>query len=65
MPEQYLSVSEKLIFEQEPMKAILQSGEMTAYQHEGFWQCMDTPREHELLNSLWDSKKAPWTRMWA
>lgn len=65
MPEQYLSVSEKLAFEQEPMKKILKAGEMAAYQHEGFWQCMDTAREHSLLNDLWDSGKAPWSRTWA
>ncbi len=64
LPERYLTPSEKLIFEQEPMKAILKDGEMAAYQHEGFWQCMDTQREHQLLNDYWDTGRAPWTRGW-
>jgi glucose-1-phosphate cytidylyltransferase len=34
--------------------------QLAVYQHEGFWQCMDTFREVQLLNSLWDSGKAPW-----
>ena len=64
LPEQFLSIDAGLIFEQEPMRSILESGEMDAYKHEGFWQCMDTAREHQLLNTLWDSGHAPWTRMW-
>ena len=34
--------------------------ELAVYQHQGFWQCMDTYREMELLNGLWSSRKAPW-----
>ncbi len=65
LPERYLSTDSSLIFEQDPMRAIQTSGNMGAYQHQGFWQCMDTPREHELLNQLWDSGNAPWMRSWA
>ncbi len=36
-------------------------GQLAAYQHEGFWQCMDTPRDKRLLESLWQQGKAPWT----
>ena len=64
LPEQYLNSDSSLVFEQEPMRSIQASGEMTAYQHHGFWQCMDTAREHQLLNELWDSDDAPWTRRW-
>lgn len=60
----YLSTASELIFEQKPVNAILADKEMQAYKHEGFWQCMDTPREHALLNELWDSGKAPWTKNW-
>jgi glucose-1-phosphate cytidylyltransferase len=35
-------------------------GQLTAYQHHGFWQCMDTVRDLRLLESLWESKQAPW-----
>ena len=62
--DKYLSTSVDLIFEQEPMRAILADGEMQAYKHNGFWQCMDTAREHALLNQLWDSGSAPWTKNW-
>lgn len=64
MPERYLTTSDELVFEQQPMNSILKDGEMTAYAHEGFWQCMDTQREHKLLNDLWNSKNAPWTGSW-
>ena len=35
-------------------------GQLMAYPHAGFWQCMDTLRDKRLLNSLWDSGRAPW-----
>jgi glucose-1-phosphate cytidylyltransferase len=60
----YLSPAADLVFEQEPMHSILADGEMQAYKHDGYWQCMDTPREHALLNKLWDSGCAPWTKNW-
>ena len=31
-----------------------------AYKHEGFWQCMDTKRDHQMLEKLWNENKAPW-----
>ncbi|MCU0857117.1 MAG: glucose-1-phosphate cytidylyltransferase [Pontiellaceae bacterium] len=64
LPERYLSTESSLIFEQEPMRAIQKDGQMAAYPHQGFWQCMDTAREHQLLTQLWDSGKAPWTGGW-
>lgn len=62
--DRYLSPSEALIFEQGPMNEVLADGQMGAYRHEGFWQCMDTAREHSLLSDLWDSGHAPWTEQW-
>lgn len=56
----YLSTDRKMFFEQKPMHDAAACGDMTVYKHEGFWQCMDTPREHAMLNSLWRSGKAPW-----
>ncbi len=47
-----------------PMVQLANEGQLMAYKHEGFWQCMDTLREKNLLNELWDSGKAPW-KSWA
>jgi glucose-1-phosphate cytidylyltransferase len=46
--------------ENEPMKKLVTEGQLNAYPHENFWQSMDTYREYELLNDLWNQKKAPW-----
>lgn len=46
--------------EQGLLVKLAEMGELAVYQHEGFWQCMDTFRESELLNQLWRSDKAPW-----
>jgi len=51
------------VFEDQPLRALSQMGELGVYQHEGFWQCMDTYRELELLNSLYNSGKAKW-KVW-
>ena len=42
-----------------PMEQATKAGELMAYRHGGFWHCMDTKRDHELLESLW-AKGAPW-----
>ena len=51
------------IFEQEPMKEMAKNGELMCYKHLGFWQCMDTLREKEKLESMWNSGNAPW-KIW-
>ena len=56
----FLKDDDAMFFEQRPMHDAAAKGQMTVYKHEGFWQCMDTPREHALLNDLWKSNKAPW-----
>ncbi len=60
----YLNDDQGLILEQEPMRRAAATGDMAAYLHAGFWQCMDTAREHQLLNGLWESGRAPWTERW-
>jgi glucose-1-phosphate cytidylyltransferase len=50
-------------WEQEPLNGLAQDGELVAFKHDGFWQPMDTLREKNLLNELWDSGKAPW-KVW-
>ncbi|MDA0807949.1 MAG: glucose-1-phosphate cytidylyltransferase [Planctomycetota bacterium] len=47
-------------WELEPMERLAQEGQLQAWKHEGFWQCMDTLKEKHFLESLWDSGNAPW-----
>ena len=51
---------DQTMFEQEPMERLAADGQLMAYQHEGFWQCMDTLREKGILEQMWDSGDAPW-----
>ena len=51
------------VFEREPLEKITADGQLRAYRHEGFWQCMDTLREKEMLENLWKSGHAPW-KVW-
>lgn len=48
------------IWEQEPLMGLAADGELMAYEHQGFWQPMDTLRDKHLLEELWQSGKAPW-----
>ena len=50
------------VFEKEPLQKLAQDGQLMSFYHDGFWQCMDTQREKEKLESLWASGKAPWMR---
>ena len=47
-------------WEQEPLKRLAADGQLMAYKHDSFWQCMDTLREKHLLELMWQSGKAPW-----
>lgn len=51
---------DKTVFEKEPLRKLSEMGELRAYKHNGFWQCMDTKREMEELESMIESKTAPW-----
>ena len=48
------------IFEKEPLEKLVKEGELMAYYHDGFWQCMDTKREKDMLDKMWMEKNAPW-----
>lgn len=48
------------VFEQEPLKKLVEENQLKARTHSGFWQCMDTIREKEKLEKLWASDKCPW-----
>ncbi len=50
-------------FERDVLERLASEGQLAAYRHEGFWQCMDTLRDVRLLESLWNSGKAPW-KIW-
>ena len=50
-------------WEQEPMTRLAREGQLAAYKHEGFWQCMDAPRDRQLLEDLWQAGRAPW-KVW-
>jgi glucose-1-phosphate cytidylyltransferase len=49
-----------MIWEREPLQSLAAEGQLHAYQHSGFWQPMDTLRDKQLLEELWQSGKAPW-----
>ena len=48
------------VFELSALEPLAEKGQLAAYKHEGFWQCMDNIREVALLNELWSSGQAPW-----
>lgn len=56
----YLDDRDDLVFEQEPMKALVRDHQLAVYEHNDFWQCMDTHRDWQHLNSLVEGGKAPW-----
>lgn len=47
-------------FELEPMEKLAADGQLMAYRHDSFWQCMDTLREKHILETMWESGRAPW-----
>lgn len=51
---------ENLSFESEPLARLADDGELYAYRHEGFWACMDTMRDREQLEAIYESGSAPW-----
>lgn len=53
---------DKTIFEREPLSNLSKEGELMAYKHEGFWQCMDNMRDKELLNKMFQEKTIPWLK---
>ena len=52
--------ADDVMLEREPLAEATAAGELTLYRHHGFWQCMDTMRDWELLNDLWEQGDAPW-----
>jgi glucose-1-phosphate cytidylyltransferase len=55
---------DKTVWEREPLECLANEGNLAAYQHQGFWQPMDTLRDKNLLEELWHSGQAPW-KVWS
>jgi glucose-1-phosphate cytidylyltransferase len=58
----YLDGGDACVFERGPLERLAQEGQLKAHTHDGFWQCMDTYREQQLLEKLWSSGQAPWKK---
>jgi len=63
-PGVYEYLSESSVLEQEPLEGLAADGQLRAFRHTGFWDCMDTYKDAILLNDLWASGEAPW-KVWA
>jgi glucose-1-phosphate cytidylyltransferase len=59
----YLKEDAACSLESEPLEALVAKGELGVYVHDGFWQCVDTYRELELLNKMWEVPKPLW-KIW-
>lgn len=57
---QYLSKNPDCILERQPLVDLANDGQLNLYKHSGFWACMDTQRDRDNLNQLWESGEAPW-----
>lgn len=57
-------LDDESVLEQEPLARLAADGELYAFRHDGFWQPMDTYREHQMLEEMWASGKAPW-KVWS
>ena len=51
------------VFEKEPLETLAKEGQLMAYLHNGFWKCMDTMRDKEQLEALWQTGRADW-KVW-
>jgi glucose-1-phosphate cytidylyltransferase len=56
----YLTGDPAIMLERQPMEKLVRDGQLHSYQHEGFWQPMDTYQEATYLNQLWADGQAPW-----
>lgn len=52
--------NDSTLLEREPLEQLAEKGELMTYQHPGYWQCMDTLRDKQSLEELWESGSAPW-----
>jgi glucose-1-phosphate cytidylyltransferase len=59
----FITEGDATIWERAPLENLAKRGELKAYKHDGFWRCMDTLRDKNELESIWQSGKAPW-KVW-
>jgi glucose-1-phosphate cytidylyltransferase len=59
----YVPTDPRCVLEAEPMRSLARDGQLVAFEHDGYWQPMDTLREFNLLNDLWSAGNAPW-KVW-
>lgn len=62
-PNVFEFLEKGVMLEDRPMDKLAKAGQLNAYKHNGFWQPMDTFRESQILNSMWQSNQAPW-KVW-
>jgi glucose-1-phosphate cytidylyltransferase len=62
-PSVFDVLDEDSVLEREPLERLAAAGELRAYRHHGFWECMDTYKDAVLLNDLWSAGRAPW-KLW-
>ena len=55
-------VDDATVLEQSPLENLARDGQLMAYQHDGYWQCMDTVRDRDALQAAWDTGSAPWLK---
>lgn len=59
----YVADDDNCVFERGPLEQLARDGQLTAYVHEGYWQCMDTYRDWQALSREWESDNPPW-KVW-
>ncbi len=59
---EYLSADDGCVLEKAPLEHCAKDGQLMMFPHEGFWQCMDTFRDMQLLQKEWESGRAPWKK---
>lgn len=59
-PSIFSYLEEGSVLEKDPLERLAADGQLRAYRHEGFWDCMDTYKDAVVLNDLWASGEAPW-----
>ena len=56
--------SDTAVLEVDALEVLAKAGDLNAYRHDGFWQCMDTVRDKMHLEIMWNQNKAPW-KIWS
>ena len=60
---EYLSADDGCVLERDPLERLAKDGQLEMYPHEGYWQCMDTPRDLQHLTEAWERTRPPW-KVW-